>query len=122
MFRGTPDCNESAILTATAWILIVAQCSAIPRQVDRHATPGGHWVDSYGFVQLHQPAHFYGVPSMRLEREELGRELGGHLDLSSGHEIQTPIMTAAEDVSRLKAPCCTAMDWISFPRIALNPL
>ena len=29
--RGTPGCNESALrCTATAWILIVAQCAAIP--------------------------------------------------------------------------------------------
>ena len=31
-FRGTPDCNETLRCTATAWMLIVAQCSAIPQQ------------------------------------------------------------------------------------------
>ena len=28
--------------------------------VDRRAKAGGHWVDSYPFVRLHQPSHYYG--------------------------------------------------------------
>lgn len=35
--------------------------------VDRHAHPGGHWNDGYGFVQLHQPSLLYGVASQQLE-------------------------------------------------------
>ena len=35
--------------------------------VDRHAHPGGHWNDAYGFVQLHQPSLLYGVASQQLE-------------------------------------------------------
>jgi|SRR5579871_160148 len=31
--------------------------------VDRRTAPGGHWVDAYGFVQLHQASVFYGVSS-----------------------------------------------------------
>jgi len=34
--------------------------------VDRRAQPGGHWVDAYPYVRLHQPAMFYGVGSMPL--------------------------------------------------------
>jgi hypothetical protein len=34
--------------------------------VDRRAQPGGHWVDAYPYVRLHQPAIFYGVGSMPL--------------------------------------------------------
>ena len=34
--------------------------------VDRRAKPGGHWNDAYPFVQLHQPASFYGVNSIPL--------------------------------------------------------
>lgn len=34
--------------------------------VDRRAQPGGHWVDAYDFVTLHQPAAFYGVNSRNL--------------------------------------------------------
>lgn len=38
--------------------------------VDRRAQPGGHWVDAYDFVRLHQPAAYYGVNSRRLERDD----------------------------------------------------
>ena len=31
--------------------------------VDRRPGPGGHWLDSYPFVQLHQASLFYGVAS-----------------------------------------------------------
>ena len=40
--------------------------------LDRHSAPGGHWVDSYEFVKLHQPSTFCkralssGFPSLRL--------------------------------------------------------
>ena len=34
--------------------------------VDRRAHVGGHWNDAYSFVQLHQPAAWYGVPSRLL--------------------------------------------------------
>jgi hypothetical protein len=31
--------------------------------VDRRDRPGGHWVDAYPFVRLHQPSAYYGVNS-----------------------------------------------------------
>jgi hypothetical protein len=34
--------------------------------VDRRHGPGGHWLDAYPFVRLHQASVFYGVTSMRL--------------------------------------------------------
>ncbi|HXW34084.1 MAG TPA: FAD/NAD(P)-binding protein [Acidimicrobiales bacterium] len=34
--------------------------------VDHRHRPGGHWLDSYPFVQLHQPSRFYGVNSTSL--------------------------------------------------------
>ena len=34
--------------------------------VDKRAKPGGHWVDAYPFVRLHQPSAFYGVNSKAL--------------------------------------------------------
>lgn len=34
--------------------------------VDRRARPGGHWVDAYPYVALHQPSTNYGVNSMEL--------------------------------------------------------
>ncbi len=42
--------------------------------VDRHYGPGGHWLDSYPFVQLHQPSRFYGVSSTPLGRDLAGRD------------------------------------------------
>ena len=34
--------------------------------VDKRARPGGHWVDAYSFVRLHQPSAFFGVNSKPL--------------------------------------------------------
>lgn len=37
--------------------------------VDRRHAPGGHWVDAYPFVRLHQPSTFYGVDSVPLGQD-----------------------------------------------------
>ena len=34
--------------------------------VDRRHGPGGHWLDDYAFVRLHQASAFYGVASTLL--------------------------------------------------------
>lgn len=34
--------------------------------VDRRHAPGGHWIDAYPYVRLHQPSAFYGVDSTPL--------------------------------------------------------
>jgi hypothetical protein len=34
--------------------------------VDRRHAPGGHWLDAYPFVRLHQPSSVYGVASLPL--------------------------------------------------------
>src|SRR5580658_10066043 len=34
--------------------------------VDRRHRPGGHWLDAYPFVRLHQPSAYYGVASRAL--------------------------------------------------------
>jgi hypothetical protein len=39
--------------------------------VDRRHAPGGHWVDAYPFVRLHQPSAFYGVDSMPLGHDAI---------------------------------------------------
>jgi hypothetical protein len=47
--------------------------------VDRRAGPGGHWLDAYPFVRLHQASQFYGVASTRLgtgQAQESGPERG----------------------------------------------
>ena len=47
--------------------------------VDQRPAPGGHWLDAYPYVRLHQPASFYGVNSERLQTSSG--------DLSSKQEI-----------------------------------
>jgi hypothetical protein len=57
--------------------------------VDRHARPGGHWNDAYGFVALHQPSATYGVNSMAFPSEHIdtvGPNQGLHA-LASGTEV-----------------------------------
>ncbi|KAL3822005.1 hypothetical protein ACHAXA_002991 [Cyclostephanos tholiformis] len=44
--------------------------------VDRNPVPGGHWVNAYGYVRLHQPSLVYGVASRQLEGNWLRLLLG----------------------------------------------
>lgn len=49
--------------------------------VDRRHSPGGHWLDAYGFVRLHQASAFYGVASTLLgggRAQHEGPERGLH--------------------------------------------
>lgn len=49
--------------------------------IDRRSAPGGHWVDDYPFVRLHQASSFYGVASTLLgsgRLQESGPEKGLH--------------------------------------------
>ena len=54
---------DSLIDASSADIVIVDQ---------RHA-PGGHWLEAYPFVRLHQPSSFYGVNSLPLGSEQIDR-------------------------------------------------
>ena len=57
--------------------------------VDRRHRPGGHWLDSYPFVQLHQPSMNYGVNSTSLGQDRIepdGRDAGFY-ERASGTEI-----------------------------------
>lgn len=49
--------------------------------VDRRHAPGGHWLDAYPFVRLHQASLFYGVASTVLgtgAKQQFGPERGLH--------------------------------------------
>ena len=49
--------------------------------VDRRHAPGGHWLEAYPFVRLHQASQFYGVASTLLgggRVQEHGPEAGLH--------------------------------------------
>ena len=57
--------------------------------VDRRHHAGGHWLDAYPFVRLHQASAFYGVPSTPLGHGRLqqdGPEAGLH-ERASAPEI-----------------------------------
>ena len=58
--------------------------------VDRRHRAGGHWLDAYPFVQLHQPSANYGVNSTRLGRRSESsrrRSDAGFYERASGTEI-----------------------------------
>jgi hypothetical protein len=51
--------------------------------VDKRHAPGGHWIDAYPFVRLHQPAMYYGVNSMQLGPDTIDQS-----GLNSGMYVQ----------------------------------
>ncbi|MEI7446372.1 MAG: FAD/NAD(P)-binding protein [Burkholderiales bacterium] len=57
--------------------------------VERRGAPGGHWVDAYPFVTLHQPSAFYGVASTALGsgRVDAAGRNAGLLELATGAEL-----------------------------------
>src|SRR5579884_2839730 len=50
---------------------ILAHSDASVVIVDRRHRPGGHWLDAYPFVRLHQPSANYGVASQPLGRDRI---------------------------------------------------
>ncbi|WP_299329615.1 NAD(P)-binding protein [Parasphingopyxis sp.] len=58
--------------------------------VDRRHQPGGHWVDAYPFVELHQPSAYYGVNSLPLgqDRIDLAGINAGFYERAGAAEIQ----------------------------------
>lgn len=50
---------------------LIAESDADVVLVDRRHAPGGHWLDAYPFVRLHQPSACYGVNSMKLGRDRV---------------------------------------------------
>ncbi len=58
--------------------------------VDRRHAPGGHWIDAYPYVRLHQPSAFYGVASVPLGRDAIDQSglNTGFYDLASADELR----------------------------------
>lgn len=52
---------------------LLSHSDATVTLVDRRYAPGGHWIDAYPFVRLHQPSAFYGVSSVPLGRDTLNQ-------------------------------------------------
>jgi hypothetical protein len=57
--------------------------------VDRRHRPGGHWLDAYPFVSLHQPSATYGVASRRLGEDRIDQSgiNAGFYERASAPEI-----------------------------------
>ena len=58
--------------------------------IDRRHAPGGHWLDAYPFVRLHQPSAFYGVASVPLGKDAIDRAglNAGFYELASADELR----------------------------------
>ncbi|MFT6898603.1 MAG: hypothetical protein ACJA13_003027 [Paraglaciecola sp.] len=58
--------------------------------IDNRHKPGGHWVDAYSFVTLHQPSSFYGVNSKELSNGKIDHTglNQGLNELATGAEVQ----------------------------------
>jgi hypothetical protein len=58
--------------------------------VDRRHAPGGHWIDAYPYVRLHQPSTFYGVSSVPLGQDVLDTAgtNAGYYELAGADEIR----------------------------------
>jgi len=59
--------------------------------IDRRDRPGGHWLDAYPFVQLHQPSRYYGVDSTALGQDRTATDgpEAGFTERATGAEISS---------------------------------
>lgn len=69
--------------------LVALDASAEVLLVDRRHRPGGHWIDAYPFVRLHQPSATYGVASRPLGDERIDQvgPNAGFYERATGAEI-----------------------------------
>jgi hypothetical protein len=69
---------------------LLAHSDATVTLVDRRHAPGGHWVDAYPFVRLHQPSTFYGVDSVPLGQDAIDATgtNAGFYELASANELR----------------------------------
>jgi hypothetical protein len=79
---------------------LIAQSGADVVLVDRRHRPGGHWLDAYPFVRLHQPSANYGVASRPLGFDRID-EFGpnaGFYERASAAEICDHFGRALDEV------------------------
>jgi hypothetical protein len=69
---------------------ILTHSDATVAIVDRRHAPGGHWLDAYPFVRLHQPSAFYGVSSTPLGGDAIDAHgtNAGMYELAGADEIR----------------------------------
>ena len=71
---------------------LVANTDAEVVLVERRHRPGGHWLDAYPFVRLHQPSAYYGVESRPLGGDRVDDEgpNAGFYERAGAAEISAP--------------------------------
>jgi cation diffusion facilitator CzcD-associated flavoprotein CzcO len=62
---------------------LLAHSDATVTIVDRRDAPGGHRIDAYPYVRLHQPSAFYGVSSV-----PLGHDARDAVETNAGYSIE----------------------------------
>ena len=69
---------------------LLAHSDATVTIVDRRHAPGGHWIDAYPYVRLHQPSTFYGVSSVPLGQDAIDTAgtNAGFYELAGADEIR----------------------------------
>lgn len=69
---------------------LLAHSDATVILVDRRHGPGGHWLDAYPYVRLHQPSAFYGVDSVPLGLDAIDTtgKNAGFYELAGADEIR----------------------------------
>ena len=69
---------------------LLAHSDATVTLVDRRHAPGGHWIDAYPYVRLHQPSAFYGVSSVPLGQDAVDSAgtNAGYYELAGADEIR----------------------------------
>jgi hypothetical protein len=69
---------------------LISESDATVIIIDNRHKPGGHWVDTYSFVTLHQPSSFYGVNSKELSKGKIDHTglNQGLNELATGAEVQ----------------------------------
>lgn len=70
--------------------VLLAHSDATVTIVDRRHAPGGHWIDAYPYVRLHQPSAFYGVSSVPLGQDsiDVAGTNAGYYELAGADEIR----------------------------------
>jgi hypothetical protein len=68
---------------------LITESDADVVMVDRRHRPGGHWLDAYPFVRLHQPSAYYGVNSrvLGIDRIDDAGPNAGFYERSTAAEI-----------------------------------
>ncbi|MDT5335592.1 MAG: hypothetical protein QOD90_1097, partial [Mycobacterium sp.] len=68
---------------------LITETGATVVLVDRNDQPGGHWINAYPYVRLHQPSAYYGVNSRPLGSDSIDASgwNEGFYELAGGSEV-----------------------------------